>query len=134
MSHRRPDAEEAAHLQYEIEHVSPRGKSVVPYLVILVVVAFVLLLVAFMQERTNQSVEGLNQSADSIRNIDQLVGDNRALQEKVDKLQGELDTAQDQNAALASQAAQLQSELDAAREQLEALTQPSEEPTESPAP
>ena len=129
MSHRRPDAEEAAHLQYETEHTNPGGKSVVPYLVLLLAITFVLLFVALMQER-NRS----DQSTNSIRNINQLVGDNQALQEERDQLRLELETTQDQNTALASQVAQLQSELDAAKAQLTALTQPTEEPQESPAP
>lgn len=102
MSHRRPDAEEAAHLQYETEHTSPsRGKSVVPYMVILIAAAFVLLFVAYlMQQRTAESVQGLNQSANSFRTIDQLVDDNRSLHEEVSRLQAELTAAQEENEAL----------------------------------
>lgn len=102
MSHRRPDAEEAAHLQYETEHTSPsRGKSVVPYMVILIAAAFVLLFVAYMmQQRTAESVQGLNQSANSFRTIDQLVEDNRSLHEQVAQLQEELTAAQKENEAL----------------------------------
>ena len=121
MSHR-PDAEEAAHLQYETEHTDPRGKSVVPYMVILVAAAFVLLLMAFfMQQRTAESVEGLNQSANSFRTIDQLVEDNRALHEEVARLQKELAEAQDQKADLDDQVARLQADLAAAQAQLAEL-------------
>lgn len=102
MSHRRPDAEEAAHLQYETEHTSPgRGKSVVPYMAILIAAAFVLLGVAYlMQQRTAESVQGLNQSANSFRTIDQLVDDNRSLHEQVAQLQEELAAAQAESKAL----------------------------------
>ena len=122
MSHR-PDAEEAAHLQYETEHTDPgRGKSVVPYMVILIAAAFVLLLFAFlMQQRTAASVEGLNQSANSFRTIDQLVEDNRALHEEVSRLQKELDQAEEDNEALTDQIAQLQAELEEAKDQKTAL-------------
>ena len=59
---RRPNAEEAAHLQYETEHTNPRGKSVIPYMIILIAAAFVLLIIAFfMQRRMDESVAGLNQ-------------------------------------------------------------------------
>ena len=131
MSHR-PNAEEAAHLQYETEHTDPgRGKSVVPYMIILVAAAFVLLLIAFfMQRRMDESVAGLNQSANSFRTIDQLVEDNRALHEEVSRLQGELDSAQDQKADLEGQVAQLQTDLAAAQAQLAELLPPEE--TETP--
>ena len=119
MSHRRPNAEEAAHLQYETEHTSPRGKSVIPYMLILIAAAFLLLLMALlMQQRTNQSVAGLNQSANSLRTIDQLVDDNRSLHEEVTRLQGELDAADSHNQELEDQLAQLQAELAAAQSQL----------------
>lgn len=132
---RRPDAEEAAHLQYETEHTDPnRGKSVVPYMAILIAAAFVLLFVAYlMQQRTAESVQGLNQSADSFRTIDQLVDDNRALHEEVAKLQDELETAQDHSAALETRVAQLQLELAEAREQLSAPSSPPGE-SDSPSP
>lgn len=102
MSRHRPDAEEAAQLQYETEHTAPgRGKSVVPYMIILIAAAFALLGVAYlMQQRTAESVQGLNQSANSFRTIDQLVDDNRALHEQVAQLQGELSAAQAESKAL----------------------------------
>lgn len=123
MSHR-PDAEEAAHLQYETEHTSPsQGKSVIPYMVILIAVAFVLLFVAFaMQQRTVESVEGLNQSANSFRTIDQLVDDNRTLHEQVAQLQGELVTAQDRQQELEGQLAFAQSQADEGQNRAEVLT------------
>ena len=134
MSHR-PDAEEAAHLQYETEHVDPRGKSVIPYMVILVAVAFFLLLIAFfMQKRMDESVAGLNQSANSFRTIDQLVEDNRALHEEVSRLQGELEEAEDQKTDLEEQIAQLQAELTAAQDQLAELLPPEESGEPSPLP
>lgn len=104
MSHR-PDAEEAAHLQYETEHASPsRGKSVIPYMVILIAAAFVLLFVAYaMQRRTAESVQGLNQSANSFRTIDQLVEDNRTLHEQVAQLQEELKESEEHSRELEGQ-------------------------------
>ena len=128
MSHR-PDAEEAAHLQYETEHTDPRGKSVVPYMVILIAAAFVLLIIAFfMQQRMDESVAGLNQSANSFRTIDQLVEDNRALHEEVSRLQGELAQADGHSQALETQLAQLQRELNETREALAVFLPPEESP------
>ncbi len=110
---RRPNAEEAAHLQYETEHTDPgRGKSVVPYMLILIAAAFVLLAIAFfMQERTNQAAAGLNQSANSLRTIDQLVEDNRALREETAQLREELEESQKVNQTLAQELAQVRQEL-----------------------
>lgn len=128
MSHR-PDAEEAAHLQYETEHTDPQGKSVVPYMAILIAAAFVLLIMAFfMQQRTAQSVEGLNESANSFRTIDQLVEDNRALHEEVARLQKELDSAEKQRDQLQDQLTQLHMDLAAAQARLAEFL-----PEESPA-
>ena len=88
---RRIDKDEAAHLQYETEHTEPpKSRSVIVYMVILVAAAFLLLLLAyFMQLRTADTVEGLHQSVNSFQTIDQLVEDNRLLQEEVDRLKTE---------------------------------------------
>lgn len=88
---RRIDKEEAAHLQYETEHTEPpKSRSVIVYMTILVAAAFLLLLLAyFMQVRTASTVEGLHQSVNSFQTIDQLVEDNRTLQEEVDRLKEE---------------------------------------------
>lgn len=100
---RRPDPEEAAKLQYELEHTSPtRSRSVVPYMALLIGVAFLLLGMAWMmQERTAQSVQGLSQSASSLETIDQLVTDNQALRKEIDQLKQELQAARGQQEALA---------------------------------
>ncbi len=125
---RRPNKEEAAHLQYETEHARPSAaKSVLPYMVILVAVAFVLLIIAyFMQLRTAESVEGLNQSANSFRTIDQLVEENRTLRDQAAQLQAELDQAEADRAALEQQLAGTQEELRLVKEQLAQFV-PSEE-------
>lgn len=88
---RRVDKEEAAHLQYETEHTEPpKSRSVVIYMAILIAAAFLLLLLAYiMQQRTASTVEGLHQSVNSFQTIDQLVEDNRALQEEVAQLRNE---------------------------------------------
>ncbi len=132
---RRPNKEEAAHLQYETEHARPSAaKSVLPYMVILVAVAFILLIIAyFMQLRTAESVEGLNQSANSFRTIDQLVEENRTLRDQAAQLQEELDRAEADRDALKTQLAGAQEELRAAQEQLAQLAPSEESPAPSPA-
>lgn len=107
---RRADKEEAAHLQYETEHTEPgQGKSVIPYLVVLVVAAFLLLLMAYlMQQRTADTVQGLHESVSSIQSINQVIEDNQALLDQVTQLESERD-------ALAEQVDELQRQLEAAR-------------------
>lgn len=107
---RRTDREEAAHLQYETEHTEPpKSRSVLVYMVILIAAAFLLLLLAyFMQQRTAESVEGLHQSVNSFQTIDQLVEDNRTLQEEVAQLKEE-------NAELEDKLAQAENERYAAQ-------------------
>lgn len=99
---RRTDREEAAHRQYEAEHVEPRqGKSVVPYLIILVAAAFLLLLMAYlMQLRTADTVQGLHDSVNSVQTIDQLVVENRGLREQLEALETERDSLQQELEAL----------------------------------
>ncbi len=132
---RRPNKEEAAHLQYETEHARPSAaKSVLPYMVILVAVAFILLIIAyFMQLRTAESVEGLNQSANSFRTIDQLVEENRTLRDQAAQLQEELDRAEADRDALKAQLAGTQEELRVVKEQLAQFLPAEESPAPSPA-
>lgn len=98
----RPNREDHAELQYQSEHVDPRKTpTVLPYLVILAAAAFLLLVMAyFMQQRTAQSVEGLNQSVNTIHSLDQLVEDNRSLREQVTQLQAELAATQAESQTL----------------------------------
>ncbi len=136
----RPDREASAELQYQTEHTDPgRAKSVIPYLVLLVVAAFALLFMAYlMQARMEQSVQGLNQSATTFQTIDQLVDDNRVLHEEVAQLRDSLSDSEDQRESLENQLkaaeerlSQLQSELAITRQQLAQYTG---EAQESPAP
>ncbi len=101
----RPNKDDHAELQYQSEHTSARKTpTVLPYLAILVAAAFLLLVMAyFMQQRTAESVEGLNQSVNAIHSFDQLVEDNRSLRQQVDQLQKELTVAQADNKTLATQ-------------------------------
>lgn len=123
---RRPSKEEAASLQYQIEHQAVRkAPSVIPYLVILAAAAFLLLVMAyFMQRRTAQSVEELNQSVDSFQTIDQLVTDNQSLRGEVDRLKAELKEAQEQSKALSDRLDDLQNgpEAQDARNRVAVLT------------
>lgn len=131
---RRVEKEEVAHLQYETEHTQPpKSRSVMIYMVILVVAAFLLLLVAYiMQERTASTVEGLqegfHESVSSLKTIDQLVDDNRALQEEVAqlkeeqaRLESELSTSKADAEHSADHIASLNRRLQEAQENTQAL-------------
>lgn len=80
----------------EDEQSSPsRQRSVFPYLAILFATAFLLLLFAYlMQQRDSQEIIGnlsdLRESMGSIQSIDQLVDENRALREEIERLKGEV--------------------------------------------
>lgn len=112
---RRIDKEEAAHLQYETEHTEPpKSRSVVIYMAVLIAAAFLLLLLAyFMQLRTASTVEGLHQSVNSFQTIDQLVDDNRALQEEVAQLKEEREALQSELASFKSSLADAEGEAQA---------------------
>lgn len=110
---RRVDKEEAAHLQYETEHTEPpKSRSVMLYMGILIAAAFLLLLVAyFMQQRTASTVQDLQNGLNSFQTIDQLVDDNQALRDEVERLKDERDTLEQNLAAT-------QAQLDEANQQL----------------
>lgn len=127
---RRLDKEEAAHLQYETEHTEPpKSRSVVVYMAVLIAAAFCLLLLAyFMQLRTADTVEGLHQSVNSFQTIDQLVEDNRALQEEAArlkeenaKLTGERDAALEEAQKASLDTASLNRAYREAQENIQAL-------------
>ena len=128
---RRPTKEEAARLQYQLEHQKPRkAPSVMPYLAILAAAAFLLLVMAyFMQQRTAQSVEGLSQSVSTLQSFDQLVEENQELRGQVNSLQEALSQSQGRRQALEQQLRDLQEELSQVKEALAAL-----QPEASPAP
>lgn len=98
---RRTDKEDAANLQYETEHTEPpKSRSVVVYMAVLIVAAFLLLLLAYiMQVKTADTVKDLHQSANSFQTIDQLVEDNSLLREELSRLEEE-------NAALSDKVAE----------------------------
>ena len=115
MSHRRPNPEEAAHLQYETEHTDPgRGKSVLPYMVILIAAAFLLLLMALLMQRRQSAqatTDALRQSSSAVESIQNLLDENaqlrsesEALEERVAELEKKLSDAEAQGAAAQSQA------------------------------
>lgn len=79
-----------------------RQRSVVFYIVILFLAAFVLLFLSFMMERRqnaenldnlNQSMSGLKESVSAMQSVQQLYEENAALKEQVQELEDQLDEA-----------------------------------------
>lgn len=85
--------EERSRLQHKAEHIRAKKNSVVWYLLILFVIAFLLLLMSyFMQQRANQ--EDLNDIKDSISAMDTLnkiITERDALKEENLTLKGDLE-------------------------------------------
>lgn len=126
----RPNKEDHAELQYQSEHTPARkANSVLPYLAILVAVAFLLLIMAyFMQQRTAESVEGLNQSVNAIQSLDQLVEENHDLRTQLDQVKAQLSDAQDQQLQLEEQLRDARSQLAQLQGELAALQSPEPSP------
>lgn len=75
---------------------SKRRRSVAVYLTILFAVAFLLLLLAyFMQQRNSQTIIGtLQNSANSIELLNEMIDENRALNTEISELEDALDQAE----------------------------------------
>lgn len=126
----RPNKEDHAELQYQSEHTPARKtNSVLPYLAILVAAAFLLLIMAyFMQQRTAESVEGLNQSVNAIQSLDQLVDENHDLRTELAQVKAQLTDAQDRQRQLEDQLRAAQEQLAQVQGELAALQSPAPSP------
>ncbi len=130
----RPNKADHAELQYQSEHARPgKTPTALPYLAVLVAAAFLLLVMAyFMQRRTAESVEGLNQSVNAIHSFDQLADENQSLRLELEQVRGELADAQDRQLQLEEQLRQVREAL--AQAQAQEAPETSQEPEASPAP
>lgn len=122
MSTERGSRRDAGDLQHQAEHTRPRRKmSVFGYMAVLFGVAFLLLLMAFFQQRraNAETADALQQSQSTISSIQQLMDENKALREENETLKETADALQGQV-----------TELDAARRlqnlNLEELTERAE--------
>lgn len=103
MSRPKDEQEQKASLQHEAEHAKPHKKvSVMSYLAILFFAAFFLLLLSyFMQQRTSeQTISGLQDSVSAMQSVENLIEDNKALHQRVDEMQAELDELTRNNTSL----------------------------------
>ena len=93
---REPGRRTAGNLQHQAEHTRPRkGPSVLNYLVVLFMVAFLLLLMAYFQQQrqsTQATDDAMKQSTSALQSIQNLLSDN-------DKLRGEVEDLEDKLSA-----------------------------------
>ncbi|MDE6108423.1 MAG: hypothetical protein K2F83_07145 [Oscillospiraceae bacterium] len=93
-------------LQHQAEHARTRkGPSVLSYLVVLFIVAFLLLLIAyFQQQRVNSEAtdDAMKQSASALQSIQNLLAENEKLREEVDRLDTQVADLTQANNALES--------------------------------
>ncbi len=111
---RRLRERERPNLQHQAEHTHPRRSPLGGYLVILFAVAFLLLLMAYFQQRrlSDQTTnDALKQSASAVQSIQSLIDEsaklreeNEALKEQVEELEKELWDAQSFSAEVQNQA------------------------------
>ena len=112
-------------LQHQAEHTRPRkGPSVLNYLVILFMVAFLLLLVAYFQQQrqnTQATDDAMKQSTSALQSIQNLLAENDELRDKVEDLEDRL-TVKDEELTQANRATQQeQLKTQAAEDQVYAL-------------
>ncbi len=99
--------------QYEAEHTSPSRPSAIAYLTVLFTVAFLLLLMAyFQQRRANEAArEDFHQSVSSFQSIEQLLEDNQALREQLSVSQTGETGLEQENEALRRELGELKTQL-----------------------
>lgn len=95
---------ERADLQHQAEHSRPRRSTVGGYLIILFAVAFLLLLMAYFQQRRlsdQAATDALKQSSSAVQTIQDLIDDsaklreeNEALKEQLEELERNLSAAE----------------------------------------
>lgn len=111
--------EDSAQLQHAAEHTSPPRHSVFLYLAILALVAFALLLLAYLQQQRNNAaaIDSLQQSHSAVESLENLVAERDqlkenayALEDQIAELEDKLKQAEQEQAGLksAAQAAQAQ--------------------------
>ena len=115
----------SGNLQHQAEHTRPRkGPSVMNYLVVLFMVAFLLLLIAyFQQQRINAEAtdDAMKQSTSALQSIQNLLAENEELRDRVEELEKQL-SDKDEALAEANRATQKeQLETQAVRDRVEAL-------------
>lgn len=122
---RAPSRRPSAELQHQAEHARTRqGPSVLAYLVVLFVVAFMLLLIAyFQQQRQNSQAtdDAMKQSASALQSIQDLLAENERLRGEVTGLDAQVDRLTQEKGDLESSLQTYADKADAAGRQLVAM-------------
>ena len=95
MTQQEPKRRSSASLQHQAEHTRTRRRiSVMGYLLVLFVAAFLLLLLAyFQQQRINTDTNNaLQQSVSAVQSIQNLMADNETLRSQVADLEEQVET------------------------------------------
>ena len=90
-------------LQHQAEHTRPRRRmSVLGYLLVLFAVAFLLLLLAYLQQqRANaEATDALKQSVSAVDTIEKMIAENEQLRDQVEQLEAETTTLGQENQSL----------------------------------
>lgn len=104
-------SEEKQDLQRQADRAKPGSKrSVLTYMTILFIAAFILLLLAyFMQHRSNEeAIDGLKSSVSAMQNVQEVYEENSQLREQLDQLKDQISAQQDEINQLNQQAQALQ--------------------------
>lgn len=97
---------ERSDLQHQAEHSRPRRSTVGGYLVILFAVAFLLLLMAYFQQRRQSdqaATDALKQSSSAVQTIQDLIDDSAKLREENEALKEQVAALKDDHEALKEQ-------------------------------
>lgn len=119
-----PKDPDMSRLQHEAEHTKPKSShSVVSYIAILFAAAFLLLLLSYlMQQRNNAEViSGLTDSVSAMQTLDNLIQENKQLEEQVTALEENADVQQQSLDAAKAREDILQRENEELRKQTQAL-------------
>lgn len=111
-------------IQHQAEHARPRrSPSVLGYLLILFAVAFLLLLMAYFQQRraSAETNSALKESVSAVEAIQRMMEENETLRGQTEALQQQIDDLGDQADSLNSERLTLSSQLQTAQDRLAAM-------------
>lgn len=107
--------QERSNLQHQAEHTRPRRSALGGYLVILFAVAFLLLLMAYFQQRRlsdQATTDALKQSASAVQSIQSLIDESAKLREENEALKAQVEELEKKLSDADSFSAELQNQTD----------------------
>lgn len=113
-------------LQHQAEHTQParRGSSVLIYLMVMFVAAFLLLCLAYFQQQRSSADatdDAMKQSASALQSIENLLTESKRLQQEVSELESQVNSLTQEKTALEQSAQTWADQADAAERQLAAM-------------